>query len=858
MKIRLTQLTNSLNIPHMKYSRLLTAIMMLTGVLTACSDQENEQDGANERTALSINAGIGVIPASTSSATTRATDASWQANDAIGIVMLDAGTNTVTEGKTNYRYITTTGNGSFTPDGKEHTAYYPTAGAQVDVLAYYPYTTTISAGSLNIPVDVSDQSNPAAIDLMTAEKVTGRSSKAPDVSLMFTHRLCKLVLKVVKDETTSDVTLTGATAILAGTATTGNWNLITEKLSTEGEARDLTLPLSADGTIATAIVMPTQAGDGKSITVTTADGKSYTATIAANLALAAGTVNTYTMTLHRNQASITAGITPWTDGTTVPLESLHIEVPADATANGLTTFEMWRNQAQKTDTRIYTFSNNGNSGTGTWTATPKPFYIEEIATTDHFYALHTPADDRKDGLTGLKDLLAAGPASLQSSATGSIANSLSLNFKHLMAQLTVTLAPGKDFPTGVSTEGATVILPEMISGYTLDGITLTADDTKKTGYKNITVTSGRTAILTVVPQTLSQGTEISVKLTGGNTYKTTLGKAVALSAGSKTSINLTISPTQTAISVSVNPWTDTDAVAQNITIEGIEIGSATGSYESADKDLLVLTGTNETIPTEKHTASYIYNKVNKQWNSNAPLYWDSFSQFAAAKAKGGSADAAGDNTGNADSNTPCTFRFDALIIPAVTPTEARIACGAVKDYLQGSLTATTFGTPLSFRLSHLMAQISVTLKPGIGYTAEDLSQNVTVHLYGLHTLTNEGVETDGTLILSKEAASSPLKMNKAAEANAEGNFTYTALVAPQTIVQGNLVARITLTAQEADRTTPVSLSYDYRAGSNGFVYRAGQNNKLVLTVSKAGVSAVFTLTDWDDSQEATEGDVTVD
>ena len=369
MKIRLTQLTNSLNIPHMKYSRLLTAIMMLTGMLTACSDQDNEQDGANERTALSINAGIGVIPAGTSSATTRATDASWQANDAIGIVMLDAGTNTVTEGKANYRYITTTGNGSFTPDGKEHTAYYPTAGAQVDVLAYYPYTTTISAGSLNIPVDVSDQSNLAAIDLMTAEKVTGRSSKAPDVSLMFTHRLCKLVLKVVKDETTSDVTLTGATAILAGTATTGNWNLITEKLSMEGEARDLTLPLSADGTIATAIVMPTQAGDGKSITVTTADGKSYTATIAANLALAAGTVNTYTMTLHRNQASITAGITPWTDGTTVPLESLHIEVPADATTNGLTTFEMWRNQAQKTDTRIYTFSNNGNSGTGTLTDT---------------------------------------------------------------------------------------------------------------------------------------------------------------------------------------------------------------------------------------------------------------------------------------------------------------------------------------------------------------------------------------------------------------------------------------------------------------------------------------------------------
>ena len=106
-----------------------------------------------------------------------------------------------------------------------------------------------------------------------------------------------------------------------------------------------------------------------------------------------------------------------------------------------------------------------------------------------------------------------------------------------------------------------------------------------------------------------------------------------------------------------------------------------------------------------------------------------------------------------------------------------------------------------------MAQISVTLKPGIGYTAEDLSQNVTVHLYGLHTLTDEGVETDGTLILSKEAASSPLKMNKAAEANAEGNFTYTALVAPQTMhrrrTERHPSAWTTITVREATDSSTV-------------------------------------------------------
>lgn len=49
MKIRLTQLTNSLNIPHMKYSRLLTAIMMLTGVLTGMLGSR-KRTGRCERT----------------------------------------------------------------------------------------------------------------------------------------------------------------------------------------------------------------------------------------------------------------------------------------------------------------------------------------------------------------------------------------------------------------------------------------------------------------------------------------------------------------------------------------------------------------------------------------------------------------------------------------------------------------------------------------------------------------------------------------------------------------------------------------------------------------------------------------
>jgi len=156
-----------------------------------------------------------------------------------------------------------------------------------------------------------------------------------------------------------------------------------------------------------------------------------------------------------------------------------------------------------------------------------------------------------------------------------------------------------------------------------------------------------------------------------------------------------------------------------------------------------------------------------------------------------------------------------------------------------------------------MAQVGITLKPGTGYTAQYLADHATLHLHGLRTLADDGVALDGTLTPSPAPASAPLKMTRAAQPGADGTYTYTALVAPQTIAKGDIVARITL-KQSDDATAPASIDYDYRAPEAGFPYNAGQNNKLLLTVSKAGVSAVFTLTPWDDSQEPTEGDVTVD
>lgn len=815
----------------MKHYQFIAAAMTLTALLAACSDKEHEPYSADERTALSIHADIwqsadaATRTGSHTDVATRAGDSDWQPNDAIGIIMLDAGTTTVTEGKTNYKYLTATGNGTFAPDGKEQTAYFPANGLLVDILAYYPYTTAVNAGNLRLAVDVSRQDNLPAIDLMTPDKSVECSAKQPEVTLAFNHRLCKLILQVVTDETTADIDLSGAKATLTGTTLTGEWDLTTGKLTPKGEAKALTLPMTADGTRAIAIVMPTVAGAGKDITLTTTDGKSYTAEIADDLPLEAGTVNTYTMTLHRNQASITANIRPWMEGTNVNLQTLHIDLPADGTTDGLTTFRMWRNKSEATDSRTYTFDATAKK----WTATPKPFYVEEIAPTDAFYALHTPADADKNPVTGLKDLIAAGPATMKG-------YSVQLNFAHLMAQFNIILNRSSDFPTSASLEGATITLPPMTTTYTLDGITLTPADTQKDTYPALPVKSGRTETLLVVPQTLPQGAEFTVRLASGNTYKATLTAAMQLAAGNKITLVLTLHPLQTAVSIAVNPWSDGDETTETLIIDGIGGNAGTDSYTPQADDQLTLRGVNENNAGETSQATYIY-KVSDEWQSDAPLYWDNFTRLVAE-------------------NAVNTFRFDALITPDAAPSASRAASGAVKDYLQATLTDIRFGAPLNFTLQHLMAQTAVTLKPGTGYTAQDLAENATVYLHGLHTLTDAGVSVDGTLTPSPAPAATPLKMIPATKPDADGNRTHTALIAPQEIAAGETVAAIIISNHEAGQA-PTS-TYYYRAPNTGYAYRAGQNRKLVLTVSKTGISASFTLTDWDDSQAPTEGDVTVD
>lgn len=326
--------------------------MALAAVLAACTDDKKGQDETDGRTPITILASIqqnnGAASAdafgsaaSTGSlaladgsggsgaslafadrslgtraaASTRATDDAWQQDDAIGLVLLKSGTTTLSDGQTNYRYMTD-GTGTFTPADAANTAYFPAAdGSKVDILAYYPYTRAVTPTSLTVPIDLSSQAIPAAIDLMTADPASRISAQKPQVDLAFAHRLCKLVLKFSKDPAFADLDLVGARAVLRGTPVRGTWDLIAATLTPSAETADLPLTLSADGTLATAIAMPGAATSGRSITVTTAGGRSLTTQLPADFAFAPGTQNEYSVTLAPTGLVLgNVTITPWTDG----------------------------------------------------------------------------------------------------------------------------------------------------------------------------------------------------------------------------------------------------------------------------------------------------------------------------------------------------------------------------------------------------------------------------------------------------------------------------------------------------------------------------------------------------------------
>lgn len=180
----------------------------------------------------------------------KASGTTWASGDQIGIYMKSSGTALADAAVQNRQYITDD-RGNITAASAADAIYYPEEGT-ADFVAYYPYTANVSGTIL--PIDVSNQSNLAAIDLLYSNNATGVSASTSAVNLGFSHQLANVVLTINADATIP--TTVGLEAAVSGVPTSATFDLATGTLNVAQTTGTVNFQVNAAGTKAEAILVP--------------------------------------------------------------------------------------------------------------------------------------------------------------------------------------------------------------------------------------------------------------------------------------------------------------------------------------------------------------------------------------------------------------------------------------------------------------------------------------------------------------------------------------------------------------------------------------------------------------------------
>lgn len=238
----------------MRKIRLFFTVITL-GLLASCNDKsvecpENPLKGSKNQVVFSGT--IGQLA-------TRAGNTTWDSGDAIGIYAMTTG-KTLSQGvynnKANVKYATN-GSGNFAATDITQSIEFPKDGTNLDFVAYYPYQQTVDNNT--IAINLTQQSSPAAIDLLYSNDAKKKSNAESTVNLSFKHMLSKVVLSV---KAQAGKSLSGLTTSISDVIVDGSFNLETGTLTTGTTKKNITpvLNFNADNTEATitAILVPKQ------------------------------------------------------------------------------------------------------------------------------------------------------------------------------------------------------------------------------------------------------------------------------------------------------------------------------------------------------------------------------------------------------------------------------------------------------------------------------------------------------------------------------------------------------------------------------------------------------------------------
>lgn len=235
--------------------------------LASCSNDENEID----TTPVIVQFAAGDIAVTK----TTADGNQWTIGDKVGIFMIakDATdiSGNIMENADNIAYKAEVGDNSqssFIPEGGA-AIRYPANGDKVDFIAYYPHKTTLTA--YTYPINVSNQTDPAAINVLYSNNAKNYDANSGVVNLQFGHMLSKLNLTLTPG--VGLPSLAGAKVEIGGIATTASMELKNGSLTTSNSNQTVITNTAADGLTSSAIMIP-QTLSGAKLIVTLADNVS--------------------------------------------------------------------------------------------------------------------------------------------------------------------------------------------------------------------------------------------------------------------------------------------------------------------------------------------------------------------------------------------------------------------------------------------------------------------------------------------------------------------------------------------------------------------------------------------------------
>lgn len=768
----------------------------LTALFAVACTNDVVQPGTEDGVAVRISADVGGLQkpgAGNVQGSTRATNTVWNEDDVIGVTMVTPQTLNVIDPCRNFGYITP-GDGKFSPNNTGQIIYFPTNDAEVTFRAYYPYKKDLTPNLL-IPVSTKDQKVLADIDLMTAEHLSGTSTKDPNVKLHFYHRLAKVVVNLTTDNAGISI-LNGAQLVLKGLKTEATYDLLNEKLIVDNNRPDANVAIPVLNAKGEAIILPRLAGEGVEFEITTTDGGKYRAALSSDFELKAGHVHTFHIRL-KSPAEISATIEPWIEGPERRFDVIRVVTGLGITEGFEAGHELDLFLKEGTDPEFGLLNKFTYDGNNRWTP-ETPVYWESIAGNPAVFRGAVILDKALNN-TQMDDILISKDVEV-TPYTG-----VNLELEHVGSKVTVVLQSSDGTFTTADLNNATVVLPGYLNAGSYND---KGEFVLGTTRANITPENG---VAIFPPQTIGNGKNILTVTINGRLYEVKAEGTddFEYKKGHAYTLILDASKAKVEMSVVIKPWIEETIEFKEVRVGSVDLGENSGDL--ADNDELYLFAGDNTNRAPL-PGKFIYDEANDNWRyegPSAPLYWEDIP---------------------ANGNI-----YGSITRPAISPAAGN---NQSPDYITAvpiENKGGTNNTALNFKLAHQVAKVNVMLRSTTYDESKLLNANVTLPGYAIGGRLDKGVYVPGT-------NKGPISLNKPVKTGDAPDATYNtaSYLQPQIIDLGQDIVTVeidgrtyTVKPEDVKNATPAAIEYE-----------AGKVTNLIVTIEKTGLSISVEITDW--------------